>query len=192
MIMDPLDATSYRPCFGISGKAFSGKSTWALEIAKQAVGMQVLSFAGELKRHVQEIFDVPVHGPDKNRELLQRFGTEWCRSVDEDVWVKALLRDWRKRGRPPCVVDDVRFPNEFKALRGAGFIMVRLACGEDVRAKRAAKLGAQLPPAHPSETALDLETRWNFIFTTDRMTMREVRQEAKNLLYKAWLLKVGN
>lgn len=64
----------------------------------------------------------------KTRELLQKAGTELARKTWADsVWVHRLLLELEKIDPKSCgavVVTDVRFRNEFDALRRAGFLMV--------------------------------------------------------------------
>jgi hypothetical protein len=60
--------------------------------------------------------------------LLQLLGTEGFREcVGPNVWVEALFARWLKKGRPPILIADVRFPNEADALRqrGGAIILVR-------------------------------------------------------------------
>lgn len=74
------------------------------------------------------------------RELLQRLGTEAGRGVlGEDVWVNALFEKPIKR---LLVISDVRFPNEAKAIKERGGIIIRV-------------IRDGLGPAnnHPSESA---------------------------------------
>lgn len=53
------------------------------------------------------------------RELLQRFGTEVGRELlGTDVWVDLALRDVSPQS--DVVLTDVRFPNEFAAIRARG------------------------------------------------------------------------
>lgn len=54
---------------------------------------------------------------DDVRRLLQRVGTEGGRAIfGPDVWVNALLEQYRKSGEVRVVVPDVRFPNEADAI----------------------------------------------------------------------------
>ncbi len=77
------------------------------------------------------------------RELLQRLGTEAGRKVlGESVWVDAAMSQVVPGGR--YVFTDVRFPNEYDAIKAAG--------GEVWRIERA---GTAAVNRHPSETALD-------------------------------------
>jgi len=76
------------------------------------------------------------------RELLQYYGTEYVRGVQDDYWIRATLdQEWDR-----VLISDVRFPNEAKAIRAAG--------GKIVKVVR-----TDMPDAsdgHASETSIDL------------------------------------
>lgn len=84
-----------------------------------------------------------------NRKFLQLFGTEVGRAIDPDLWVKALIADYRRLKSqlidfdPSWIVTDVRFPNEANAIRREGGILIRVNRDTGVEDQ------------HPSETALD-------------------------------------
>jgi hypothetical protein len=60
----------------------------------------------------------------KDRKFLQLVGTEWGRSIDNDIWIKVALKNQQKDCNIYC--SDLRFKNEFDALKNDGFIMVKL------------------------------------------------------------------
>lgn len=82
------------------------------------------------------------------RDLLQKLGTEAMRNgLHENVWVNALFADYTEDKQ--WVITDVRFPNEFKAIKDKGGIVIRVnrpGHGNSMK---------ELAEAHPSETALD-------------------------------------
>lgn len=99
------------------------------------------------------------------REFLQKLGTEGLRNgLHENIWVNALMADYHddetlsKLGSyiymgkpyPPCkwVITDTRFPNEAKAIKERGGIIIRVI-----------RPGIEAINDHPSETSLD---DWNF------------------------------
>ena len=93
------------------------------------------------------------------RELLQKLGTEVMRnSLHQNVWVNALFADYKcvPADRAPngwdCdnwIITDMRFPNEYKAIKDKGGITIR------VNRPGHGKSMTDLASAHPSETALD-------------------------------------
>ena len=128
----------------LSGAGGSGKDTIAQELQK-TYGIRPMSLAEPLKAMASEITGLTVEQvnqvkdgllmPEKMagmRRMLQLLGTEVGRRCwDEDVWVKHLLRrvEAQKRisgtsGPYGVVITDVRFRNEFNALRAAGFLMI--------------------------------------------------------------------
>lgn len=65
-------------------------------------------------------------GGKSPRYLLQTLGTEWGRQlIDPDIWVQVCLDHANKLGCP-VVIDDVRFPNEFQAIKDEGGVMVKI------------------------------------------------------------------
>lgn len=78
------------------------------------------------------------------RELLQRLGTEAGREIlGENVWVDALMNAWERAVCARTVVTDVRFPNEYRAIREAGGLLVRIE-----------RPGVEAVNGHASEHAL--------------------------------------
>lgn len=187
-----LRRKSYNLAF--SGKMGSGKSTAADSLVR-SFGYRQLSFAAPLKALVIEADPlvtytcVPGHGTKVHlsdllasgktfeeckreypevRRSLQRIG-QGARKIDPDFWVRQLL-DKLTFG-VPCVIADVRYPNEVQALEQSGFRVVRIerpGAPEDTRAAM-----------HESETALD---RFEFSHTIVN------DGTAGDLLLKVWAL----
>lgn len=93
------------------------------------------------------------------RDLLQKLGTEAMRNgLHQNVWVNALFADYKcvPADRAPngwdCdnwIITDMRFPNEYKAIKDKGGITIRVN-----RPGHGTSM-TDLASAHPSETALD-------------------------------------
>ena len=65
------------------------------------------------------------------RWILQHWGTEVCRNgFHDDIWIASLENKLRS-ARDNIVISDVRFPNEIKAIKNVGGIVVRIKRGED-------------------------------------------------------------
>lgn len=64
--------------------------------------------------------------PMTNREFLQYFGTEVGRSIDKDLWIKALMYSYGRDKESHWIVPDVRFPNEADAIRDAGGVLWKI------------------------------------------------------------------
>jgi len=114
---------------GLSGKARTGKSTLCKELydAAERVGwdVQIKPFAGPLKKHVANTLGYTKdNNPEMYRQYCQKIGAQE-RQRDPDHWVKLWYQDMIKEfqqemsssKRPVLyLVDDVRYPNELKAL----------------------------------------------------------------------------
>ena len=63
------------------------------------------------------------------RYILQQWGTEVCRkNFHDDIWI-ASLENKLRNSRDNIVISDCRFPNEIKAIKAAGGIVVRVVRG---------------------------------------------------------------
>lgn len=108
------------------------------------------------------------------RTFLQILGTDALRNnLHYNVWVNALFADYTSESN--WIITDVRFPNEAKAIKDRGGIIIRVD-----------RPGISAVNDHPSETSLDT---WNFdyklvnnsdIFTL-KTSVKQVLQHA-NLL----------
>ena len=86
------------------------------------------------------------------RTLMQYFGTEYRRAQDDQYWVKKCMNSCSKSMLN--IITDVRFPNEVKAIKDAGGVVVRI--------DRPDRPGVS-NQEHPSETALDGYLDWDYI-----------------------------
>jgi hypothetical protein len=65
------------------------------------------------------------------RFILQQWGTEVCRkNFHDDIWI-ASLENKLRNSRDDVVISDCRFPNEIKAIKQAGGIVVRVMRGAE-------------------------------------------------------------
>lgn len=124
---------------GITGVAGSGKDT-AADYLVSKYGFTKVSFAAILKNMLSVAgLPEPSNRDDKEknvkgfnftwREAAQTLGTEWGRSLDENIWVKltmASLEDGKN-----YVFSDVRFDNEAKAIIYKNGINLQM-CGRSV------------------------------------------------------------
>lgn len=114
--------------------------------------------------------------PGRRAQLL---GTDIGRALDDEVWIRYLLR-----GLPDgdVVVDDVRFENECEVLRTAGFVLVRLTAPPNVLAARlAARAAERRDPDHASERGLEgiPDDYWDAVLdTSEPMETTIARLEA--------------
>ena len=102
------------------------------------------------------------------REILQLLGTEAGREIiHPNIWVNALFADYNPKFKgvehddlngyyPNWIITDVRFPNEIKAIKDKGGIVIRVERDDLLR------LGYLDKNAHKSETALDDYKDWDY------------------------------
>lgn len=65
------------------------------------------------------------------RWVLQYWGTEVCRKAfHDDIWI-ASLENKIRNSKDDIVISDCRFPNEIKAIKGAGGIVIRVVRGPE-------------------------------------------------------------
>lgn len=65
-------------------------------------------------------------GSMTHREFLEYFGTKIIRRVKSDAWVHATINKILDEDSQLAIVPDVRFPNEVKAIKDNGGIVIRL------------------------------------------------------------------
>lgn len=147
----------------VCGHKFSGKSTVA-RLLGNATGYEVVSFADKLKdvccvlsgctREQLEDYDFketqlvpdylrPYCGNVKKptfRAFLQYFGSEVMRGVNDNIWIDCTLSNCDE----DCIVSDCRFPNEAKAVKARGGIVIKVV-----------RPDAKAEDSHQSETLID-------------------------------------
>lgn len=147
-------------------KKFAGKLK---DIAEHLTGIPLEKFEDQefKKTNLGPEWDVPaaaslVDGiinlsemrPMTVREFLQKLGTNGLRNgLHDNVWVNALMSDYKPAKMDEYypskwIITDTRFPNEAKAIKDKGGIVIRID-----------RPGIKPINNHPSEIALD---NWNF------------------------------
>lgn len=148
---------------GITGQKFSGKSTVA-NMLSEMLDYSIVSFADKLKdvtcalsgctREQLEDYDfkenqlVPTYmqpycgNADKPtyRAFLQHFGSEVMRGINDNIWIDSTLLNCGSE----AIISDCRFPNEAKAIRNAGGIIIKIVRDNLVN-----------QDSHQSETQID-------------------------------------
>jgi hypothetical protein len=173
---------------GICGFQGSGKDTIA-DYLQNIYGFKRDSFAATLKDAVSAVFGWDrellegrtresrnwreqvdpwwanrLNMPDLTpRLVLQKWGTEVARkSWHDDIWI-ASLENKLSKAHNDIVITDVRFPNEIRAVRDAGGIVIRVVRGPDPewyeiaghanRGRKGFQEQLKTYDIHPSETA---------------------------------------
>ena len=116
-----------------SGKCASGKSTAAQLLCNKNPKTIKYSFAAKIKELATELFGMK----EKDRPLLLDFGGK-MRDIDPNVWLNYVIN--QSKNKEHVVIDDLRFPNEYDALKAEGFILVRLNISLETQIKRLTKL----------------------------------------------------
>lgn len=123
--------------------------------------------------YIKQTFELNEEGNDgfttasmTYREFLQKLGTEAIRNgLHSETWVNALFADYiPKKSKneeeeyesrlPNWIITDLRFPNEFDAVKKRDGFTIRVSRG----APDYSTYGRPAVPLHPSETALDDHT----------------------------------
>ena len=186
---------------GISGKARSGKDTFARMLAKalqKKTGRAyvLMAYANELKNKIQKDFDMSYEqlwGDEKEvydqryvkpgkwsddskvcwtpREVMQAYG-QFFRKIDYDFWVKYLFRIIEEKNYENVIITDVRHINEVDAVVDRG--------GYHIRVERENKDSVH-NEQHISETALDNGHRVDFNVINNG-TLEELEASAKDVV----------
>ena len=134
---DTLSPSSTPTLTGFAGKKGSGKSHVANELSINisaihtsfsapiksmliAMGLSAEEVYGELKE-----WECALLGGQTPRHAMQTLGTEWGRQmIHDDLWARIGIKNALAKAEsakcPFVVFDDVRFPNEVKAIKDAG------------------------------------------------------------------------
>lgn len=120
------------------------------------------------------------------RWLLQHIGTDVCRNIDPDCWIRLwerLLPPASANGRGGnrvyyiVVVPDVRFPNEADTIRSLGGKLIRLL-----------RDPYQLEDTHISETAMEEYPYYDYLLDNTHMSIPEQNKTiTHHILAKGWL-----
>jgi hypothetical protein len=98
-------------------------------------------------------FDDPAYTP---RKALQLVGTECGRSIHADMWVVAAMHEVDAAAQDPnntqrFIFSDVRFPNEVKAIRDRGGLIVHVTRGKESESEKKAWVRMKQGKLHVSE-----------------------------------------
>jgi len=145
-------------------KAGSGKDTFCkyvanmLESKNQSVKVMSLSSPiYNILAYAQKISGLP---QQKDRKFLQLVGSEWGRNIDKDIWIKKILSDANSSECEHLLISDVRYKNEFFALKNEGWTLIKIVRDADNSSRLCGGIRN-----HSSEVDLEdlSDTLWNFI-----------------------------
>jgi len=119
---------------GIAGPARSGKDTVAWHLCRE-YGFMRTAFADQLKAILLPLFgwderhkngylkeEVDPYWGFSPRQAYQKFGTEFGRALNPDLWVLMMHHQLQHYGNR-VVISDVRFPNEANYVRRNGILV---------------------------------------------------------------------
>jgi hypothetical protein len=113
----------------ITGKMCSGKSSIANFLVEGDNRFKIYSFGKKVKDVAKDLFDMK----EKDRTLLVSIGTK-MREINPDVWVNYVIKQTEKQTH--CIVDDLRYQNEYEALSKAGFKIIQLKLDPQIQENR--------------------------------------------------------
>ena len=113
----------------ILGKMCSGKTTTANLIKQIDSRYEIFSFGQKIKDVASDLFDMK----EKDRSLLISIGSK-MREIDSEVWINYVINQCSNKEF--CLVDDLRYQNEYEALVKNGFQIIQLNISSDLQEKR--------------------------------------------------------
>ena len=117
----------------ICGKMCSGKTTLAQTIQRMDSRYTIHSIGQKVKDLATDVFQMK----GKDRDLLIAIGAQ-MRAIDPEVWVKYIIS--QTQGHTHCIVDDMRYQNEYDLLSHHGFVVIQLHISRDLQEQRIKKL----------------------------------------------------
>jgi len=115
----------------ITGKMCSGKTTLCNNLCFIEPRFQIFSFGKKVKEVATDLFDMD---PSiKDRSLLTSLGQK-MREVDSEVWINYVIK--QTEGSRYCLVDDLRYQNEYEALVKNGFKIIQLNISDELQEQR--------------------------------------------------------
>ena len=113
----------------VTGKMCSGKTTLCNYLCELEPRFQIFSFGKKVKDVAKDLFNMT----EKDRSLLVNIGSK-MREIDPDVWTKYVLK--QTEGLTHCIVDDLRYQNEYEALVKNGFKIIQLNISDELQESR--------------------------------------------------------
>lgn len=171
----------------LTGQMGSGKSTVTRILQEHSLDdCEVVKFAGPLYEMQEAIYDIinrPIPQP-KDRKLLQWLGTEWGRSIDQELWVKLFKERTQELWDLDTNVlnDDCRFNNEAEAVKAMGGKIVLIESTPEIRGQR-----IQLQnTGHPSEAGIDV--KYLDYVLTNNGSLEDLEKQVLGMLHLFGLL----
>lgn len=132
--------------------------------------------------HKNTITDIEWNGSKLTaREVMQFVGTDIFRKMKNDVWAGATINKIKKESPKIAIIADCRFPNEVRAIKEAGGVVIKLTRNP-------------FNSDHESETALDYQNydhrNFDLIITNQAMSLEHQNDVVYKYLRKKGLLSL--
>lgn len=177
------------PNIAFTAKMRAGKDTVFEILEELGYPVKRIAFGDVMKERFFETFPWIPKEP-KPIEQLQAYG-QAMRNIDEDVWVVPTMQqasywsDYSEYFKEPItlVCTDVRQPNEFQAVKDAGFLTVRIDSTLKKRYERIVQLGEVVDPrVFRAETENHVDTfRVDYVIKNNG-TREELKREVEKMV----------
>ena len=115
----------------ITGKMCSGKTTLSKYLVSIEPRFQVFSFGKKVKEVASDLFQMDPNF--KDRSLLTSIGQK-MREIDLDVWANYVVQQTKDINY--CLVDDLRYQNEYELLAKEGWKIIQLRVSKELQEER--------------------------------------------------------
>ena len=115
----------------VTGKMCSGKTTLCNYLCELEPRFRIFSFGKKVKDVASDLFQMDPQ--IKDRTLLTSIGQK-MREIDKDVWVNYVINQCKDVEY--CLVDDLRYQNEYEALIKNGFKIIQLNISDELQEYR--------------------------------------------------------
>ena len=115
----------------VTGKMCSGKTTLCNYLCELEPRFQIFSFGKKVKDVAKDLFNMDPQ--IKDRTLLTSIGQK-MREINKDVWVNYVIEQCKDVEY--CLVDDLRYQNEYEALVKNGFKIIQLNISDELQEYR--------------------------------------------------------
>ena len=115
----------------VTGKMCSGKTTLCNYLCEIEPRFQIFSFGKKVKDVASDLFNMDPRV--KDRTLLTSIGQK-MREIDKDVWINYVINQCKDVEY--CLVDDLRYQNEYEALVKNGFKIIQLNISDELQEYR--------------------------------------------------------
>ena len=115
----------------VTGKMCSGKTTLCNYLCELEPRFKIFSFGKKVKQVASDLFQMDPMV--KDRTLLTSIGQK-MREIDQDVWINYVIKQCKDVEY--CLVDDLRYQNEYEALVKNGFKIIQLNISDELQEER--------------------------------------------------------